>query len=50
MTGKGDEYPFDSLIENKAAAHEQLAKVLHVDAGAAVAGEVDACSASGKTD
>ncbi len=44
----GGGYPFDARVEHEAAAHQQLPKVLNVDAGAAVAGEVDACQASGR--
>jgi hypothetical protein len=44
-SGVGGRYPFDARVEHEAAAHQQLPEVLNVDAGAAVAREVDACKA-----
>ena len=35
--------PFNVSVKDKPAAHKQLPEILHVDAHAAVAGEVDAC-------
>ncbi len=42
--GVGEEgtCPFNTRVEDEAAAHEQLAEVLHVYASAAVARKVDA--------